>query len=243
MSITLQNGRLGNQIIRNLAVSMIAEKYNLYVKYSSHNIINNLGIRLFVGENNYKKTVLLSDDNYFTILDQIEPLDANVNPNHNFFQTQEITNFLYNYLHTDNIKTQIIDKNPYKDKYRNNNDVHIHIRLTDAVNWNPGIQYYKKALSEINYENAYISTDEKEHSMIKELTNSFPNIKILEYDEVGTIQFASTCKHNILSHGSFSAVIGYLAFYSDIYYPEYESNKIWYGDMFSINGWKKINIH
>ena len=41
-------GRLGNQIIRNLAVSLIAEKHNLYVKYSSYDLINSLGIELFV---------------------------------------------------------------------------------------------------------------------------------------------------------------------------------------------------
>jgi len=45
------------------------------------------------------------------------------------------------------------------------------------------------------------------------------------------------CKNIILSHGSFSAVIGYLGFFSKIYYPEYDLNKIWYGDMFSINNW------
>ena len=32
-STTGNNGRLGNQIIRNLAVSLIAEKYNLQVDY------------------------------------------------------------------------------------------------------------------------------------------------------------------------------------------------------------------
>ena len=64
---------------------------------------------------------------------------------------------------------------------------------------------------------------------------------IIDFGEIHTFQFASTCKHIILSHGSFSAVIGYLSFFSDIYYPEYESNKIWYGDMFSINNWIKCS--
>lgn len=58
-------------------------------------------------------------------------------------------------------------------------------------------------------------------------------------DEIHTIQFASTCKHIVLSHGSFSAVIGYLAFFSNVYYPAY-GDTMWYGDMFSIDGWKKL---
>jgi hypothetical protein len=41
------NGRLGNQIIRNLAVSLIAEKFNLHVDYVNFNLINDLGINLF----------------------------------------------------------------------------------------------------------------------------------------------------------------------------------------------------
>jgi hypothetical protein len=45
-----------------------------------------------------------------------------------------------------------------------------------------------------------------------------------------------------LSHGTFSAMVGYLSFFSNIYYSEYESDKIWYGDIFSIDGWNKINI-
>ena len=50
MTTTIENGRLGNQIIRNLAVSQIASKNNLFVKYSSHEKIQQLGIILFVGD-------------------------------------------------------------------------------------------------------------------------------------------------------------------------------------------------
>ena len=31
-----QNGRLGNQIIRNIALSILAQKYDLYVQYSNY---------------------------------------------------------------------------------------------------------------------------------------------------------------------------------------------------------------
>jgi len=37
----------------------------------------------------------------------------------------------------------------------------------------------------------------------------------------------------------FSYTIGNLAFYSTIFYPKFETNKMWYGDMFSIDGWIK----
>ena len=49
-------------------------------------------------------------------------------------------------------------------------------------------------------------------------------IELLHYNEIDTIQFGSTCKNIILSHGSFSAMIGNLSFYSNIYYPKIDKN-------------------
>jgi hypothetical protein len=239
MTTTKPIGRLGNQIIRNLAVSVIAEKHNLYVEYSSYEIINNLGIKLFCGENKYNNTVMLTDENYFSIFHN-QQLLSNLNPNENFFQTKEISNYLYNHINN-TIKQNIIDNNKFKERYDSNNDLFIHIRLDDATKWNPGINYYLKTISGVNFNKLYISTDTKEHIIINKIKNQYPKTIILNYDEITTINFGSACKHVILSHGSFSAIIGYLSFFSNIYYPEYETNKIWYGDMFSINGWNKIS--
>jgi hypothetical protein len=89
----------------------------------------------------------------------------------------------------------------------------------------------------------YISTDDKKNTIIIELLHLYPSSQLINYDEITTFQFASTCKHIILSHGSFSAVIGYLSFFANIYYPEYELNKMWYGDMFSIDNWIKLSVN
>jgi len=235
------NGRLGNQIIRNLAVSVIAEKHNLKVNYSNKYLINKLGIELFTGINRYRYFQKLTDDNYFKIYNS-DNLNCNLNPNSNYFQTKEITNFLYNYLNTDKIKSNIILKNPYKERYNNNNDLFIHIRLGDVEKFNPGIIYYINAIKNIKFHNLYISSDTVKHNIIIELLQLYPYAELIDYDEITTFQFASTCKNIILSHGSFSAVIGYLAFFSTVYFPEYESDKIWYGDMFSIDNWNKLSI-
>jgi hypothetical protein len=182
--------------------------------------------------------ITLDDNNYFSIYN-CNKLESNLNPNSNFFQTKDITNFLYNYLHKDEIKSNIINKNQFNNRYNENNDLFIHIRLTDIAHYNPGVNYYIKTIKTINFDNLYISSDEPTHAIIQEIIKQYPTSIIIKYDEIKTIQFASTCKHIILSHGSFSAVIGYLSFYSTIHYPEYETNKIWYGDMFSIDGWIK----
>ena len=140
-STTGSNGRFGNQIIRNLAVSLLAKKHNLKVKYCNKGLINKLGIELFSGTNSYNSIQDLTDDNYFKILN-LDKLNYNLNPNKNYFQTKKITNFLYNYVHKDEIKSNIINNNQFKERYTKNNDLFIHIRLTDAARFNPGIKYY-----------------------------------------------------------------------------------------------------
>jgi hypothetical protein len=242
MTHTGNNGRLGNQIIRNLAVSLIAEKYDLYVNYHNNSIIQELGIELFSGSKTYPINQNLNDENYFIILNDTN-LNYNLEPNHSYFQTNKITNIIYEYLQSEKVKTSIMEKNPFVHKYHNNNDLFIHIRLTDVAHYNPGIDYYLNTIEQIPFENLTISTDEADHDIIKRIMSVYPKATLIHYDEVKTLQFGSTHKYIILSHGSFSAILGYISFFSKVYYPEYQENKIWYGDMFSIKNWVKINLH
>lgn len=235
------NGRLCNQIIRNLAVSIVAEKHDLHVRYANNDLIKQLGIDLFCGKNIFKNEMALRDETYFKIYDST-CLDHNLYPDMSFFQTKEIINFVYNYLHTDKIKSNIIEKNPFKDRYNTNNDLFIHVRLTDVERFNPGINYYLNTISKINFENIYIASDDTKHNIIKQILEKYPNAKIIDYNEIETIQFGSTCKNIILSHGTFSSVIGYLAFFSTVNYPEYDIEKHWHGDIFSIDGWIKHTV-
>lgn len=246
---TCECGRFANQAIRNLAVSLVAQKHNLLVKYCSRAKFNELGIHLFSGIQIFNETKLLTGDNlvftgdnpdynYFEILNG-GGLNHNLNPNPHYFQTKDICNLIYNHLHNDH-KVNIINANQFRDRYENNNDCFIHVRLTDAANFNPGFAYYDKVLSSITYSHLYLATDDDKHDIVKQIMDKYPNTTILCYNEVDTIKFGSTCKNIILSHGSFSAFIGYLAFYSSIYYAQYKYN--WHGDMFSIPGWNMIDL-
>ncbi len=235
------NGRLGNQIIRNIAVSLLANKHDLQVKYCNGWLISQLGIDLYSGNNVYDRMELLTDDNYFSVY-RSNSINYGVDPNSNYFQTKEITNFIYKYLHSNGVKSNIMARNPFKERYDKNRDLYVHIRLTDVAVYNPGIEYYMNAIKKIRFDNLYISTDDKYHSIVQTIFSVYPDAQLIDCNEISTFQFASTCKNIILSHGSFSAVIGYLSFYSDVYYPEYEASKIWYGDMFSIENWTKLSV-
>jgi hypothetical protein len=237
MTQTKAVGRFCNQLFRNVAVSLIAEKCNLMVDYCSIDLIRLLGISLYTeGTNKYSDTIPLTDENYMEMYNNTENITNNLDPNNNFFQTKEISQLIYIYLKSQ--KDNFIWANPFKDRYLMNNDVCVHVRLTDAAQYNPGASYYIKTLARISPDNIIIATDEPRHSIIHEIAKAYPQSKILNLDMIKTIQFASTCKNVILSHGSFSAVIGYVSYYSTVYYPKYD--KMWYGDIFSIDGWIKV---
>ena len=244
MSITTErNGRLCNQIIRNLALSILAKKYDLYVEYANYDNINNkLGIELFVGNKKYDKTILINDNNYMDYFNNNIKNDANFNFMRNYFQIEEITNILQNHL-INNMKN-IMDKNPYKERYKNNNDLFLHIRLTDAKQWNVGIDYFIHCINTIKYDNIYIGSDNFNDELIKKIKTLYPSVIFIDKNPIETIQFGSTCKNIILSHGSFSAVIGYLAFFSNVYFKNKESGYYPLGPlgMFKNKGFIPVNL-
>ena len=87
MSVCSGTGRYGNQIIRSLALSIYCERFNLNIKYQNYNNIENLGIKLFIGKKIFRKTLKITDGNYFKYY-------RNKNTNFNvqsfgFFQTKK----------------------------------------------------------------------------------------------------------------------------------------------------------
>ena len=148
---------------------------------------------------------------------------------------------IYYYLHTDIIKKEIIKKNIY---IRENNDVFIHVRATDAEKWNPGYNYYSNVLESLKgqYENIFVSSDDVNCNVVKNLVKNY-NVTIFQNNEINTILFGSSNKYIILSYGSFSAIIGWFSFNSVVYYPTfYKKILVFCGDMFSsIDTWKNID--
>lgn len=234
-------GRFGNQLIRNLVVSFIAEKINLYVEYADYNKYDQLGIPLYVGNNIYQETILLTDENCNDILDN--PPYANLSASY-YYQNEYTSKLIYDFFRKDSIKYSIISKNPYNLRYNNNKDCFVHIRLGDISDsiFNLGLKYYLKAIDIVNdFDYLYIASDSPDHEIINIILDKYKGkSKIFLKDEVETFQFGSTCKNIILSHGTFSSTIGWLAYYSNVYYPAYET-QMWHGDVFSVDpSWYKI---
>ena len=95
---TTKKGRFCNQVIRNLSLSLLAKKYDLYVEYSNFEDINNkLGITLHIGNNKYDKTNKITNTNYMKYLNENIKVDYNLDMMSDYFQTEEITNILQTY--------------------------------------------------------------------------------------------------------------------------------------------------
>ena len=251
MSSTVQTpGRFGNHFIRNMLMHIVAEKYDLMTEYSYWLIIYILGIPLYSGSQVYKENRILDSDVKMEVL--LQEMDSSgfvlqtnlIMQGDIYCQTREMTNRIFKYLRSDRIRSGIIQANPFQSRYENNNDIFVHVRLGDVVDKNPGVAYYENVLKSLEtkgYDHIYLSSDSPYHPICQKIIMRFQNTTCIQIDEIQTIQYASTCKYIVLSHGSFSAIIGYFAFFSKVYYPAYDESNRWYGDMFSVPGFQKVH--
>lgn len=240
--MTGSQGRLCNHIIRAHAANFIAKNSNIKFNYGEYfDKMNQLGIQLFTsGSVTYKIEQHMTDINLMKYLQSNIPIYRNINVNDAYFQTKDFSNYLYKYYHIAENQQSIISSNKFKERYQNNNDVFIHVRLGDVADKNQGFEYYNKALLNLTFENGYIASDDLNHTTCQQLIQKY-NLKIIDYDEVETIMFGSTCKYIILTGGSFSYIIGLFGFFSEVFYLKGFDN--WYpAELFFINSWTEINI-
>ena len=218
-------GRFGNCVIRALACSVFAKKYNLKISYHLQDKISELGDNvLFHGDKIHERTVDINDHSYMNFFNK-----GNVNiKGKGFLQTKEISKLIHEYLISNEVMNSVKSKNKYSSRYNNNNDCFIHIRLGDVSKYTPGFSYYDDILSKLDVDNIYITTDSMYHDIVKKLLNKYSNAQ-LRYtnDLTDTFHFGSTCKHVILSYGTFSAVLGYLSFHSHVYCLRYCKKYAW----------------
>ena len=249
-------GRFGNQLIRNICASILAQKYDLKFQYIFYEQIFNMGIKLFIdGTKTHEKTLEFKDEYFEKFMDNspsettgedVTPETHNINVNTIYLQTPTTAKYIRNFLKEN--ETSIKDHNPFRERYQRNNDTFIHIRLGDLIPLKidfPPIEYYRNTLIKVlknpDYYNGnrYISSDSINHPMCQQLIHEFHMVPVI-LNEIQTIQFASTCSNLILSNGTFSWVIGVLGFNSKVYYPEIINS--WHGNIFIFTDWLQESI-
>jgi len=237
----IHHARFGNLFFINLVVHFICLKNKLKFDYKYYEKFKSLGIDLYIGNQTFTENLILSDENFFIKMTG-EKINKNiVVTNNSWFQTKDYCIFLKEYFSIEKIRGKVIQKNVYKTRYNKNNDVFIHVRLGDVQDkWNNTFEYYNGILEKMSFNNGYISSDTINSEICQKLINKY-HLNIVNEDEVKTVMFASTCNNIVLSGGTFSWLIGFLAFYSNyIYYPIDKKDK-WYGDIFIFEEWIGIS--
>jgi hypothetical protein len=232
-------GRFGNHFFRNIVLHFLVEKYNLSIEYESPEKFEKLGI-IFKNGSIKKRNlpiIHINDNNILNILNENQNISAHdfAIEFYSWFQKKEIALKIYDYFHNNDYnKKMIINANIFKERINNNNDVFIHVRLGDVPHLNPGYAYYDKLLSNIVFDNGYISSDTINDEICKKLIQKY-NLKSLEKNEIETIMFANTCKYLILSQGTFSWMMGIFNYNAEkIYFPKIK--RIWHGDIYVFPG-------
>jgi hypothetical protein len=235
----LHQGRFGNIFFINLYLHFMATKYNLHCSYKHEDLFNKLGMFFYKGKNTYSKNCLVTDSNFLTIFHNTTFEPTNLILKDVWFQTKEFCCLLKTYFNNKTIQNRIIKNNSFKNRYNNNNDLFIHLRLGDVSQKTKSIHsYYEELLDTFHHDKRFISSNNVKDPFFKKLVNKY-NLIVIDYDEIETIMFASTCKHLILSGGTYSWLIGFFAFYAEyIFYPDIKDG--WYGNIFSFSNWIKI---
>lgn len=236
----IHQGRFGNLFFINMFLHFMSIKYNLKCSYKNNHKFKSLGIYLNKGQNIYSRNILVTEQNMLTLLhDCKEPANLIIN-NNVWFQSNEFCLMIKNHFYKNLNKKSIMDNNIHKNRYNNNKDLFVHVRMGDVSDITIDcLNYYEKLLNIEKYDNAYISSDSIEHEFCKKIIKKY-NLIICNMNDVETIMFASTCNKIILSGGTFSWMVGFFAFFAKtIYYPELK--KKWYGDIFRFSDWISIS--
>jgi hypothetical protein len=212
----------------------VARINDLNVIFIKQNEIESLGIELYTtGTKIYKQTYLINDDNIEMILKEPQIVkDMNIRI-HDYMQTPGVARYIRNRILIN--KETIQSKNPYT--YDNNN-VFIHVRLGDVANDSRSkpFDYYDNVLNNLNFDKGYISSDTISDYRCQRLIDKY-KLNVFNSDEIDTIKFGSSCKHIVLSLGTFSWYIGAFSFGSNVYFPKIIQK--WHGDIFVFPEWNE----
>jgi len=250
------SGRFCNRFFRNMMAHILAEKNGLPMNYHDHNKMKALGLDLH--ENGLDKDtnvdpIVINDGNFMKhILDE-NPLPTNIriDPECSYCQTRDFALYMREYFIKHKWFDAVLNRNKFKERYKNNEDIYIHVRLGDVAQFNPGFEYYDLCLSKIieyrdktassqSLKRAFISSDSIHDPLCRQLIEKYGLIE-LSTDEIDTILFASTCRYVVLSNGTFSWLIGFLGVFSQVFYPKiYQLDGFWHGNIFVFPHWTEV---
>lgn len=221
---TLNSGRLGNIFLGNFTLYLLSIKYNAGCFYQKRgDQFQHLGIDFKDDRRKTIKNIVINDEDIKKFFENKISFNKSLNYHieNSYCQDPKIINHIVTYFRDiGNLFCQnIIQKNKFKARYNNNNDLFIHIRagdIFDKIPLFPSLDFYENVISLLKgkYDKIYLSSDNVSHETCVALKEKYPVSLYIE-DVIDTLHFASTCKYIIISSGSFSFLIALFAFFSE----------------------------
>ena len=220
----LASGRLGNRIFQNIAVSLLARKYNLVAAYSMESECRELGLsfwhsgsrRMLLGP-----AVPLTDGLLQELLERPDaaalPGRLWLTPTDSYFQFPWFARFIRDTVLRGEQHALLHAANPWRTRFGANNDTFVHVRLGDTLrllssqSMRSAPEFVRAIGARGPRGRVFIASDSPSHSTVRELIALVPGAELIELSVVQTIQFGATCAHFVLSDGTFSWLIGALA--------------------------------
>lgn len=221
-------GGLGNKLIQHLAALIFSIKHNLKLVSQSSPFEN---FFLNKDEENGRvgnNIVIINDSNFINFFES-NFIESNHYVFDGFFQSKE---FLQTYEY------QIKELLNIHYSKQNENLVFLHYRIGDISDDRRmlPLEYFEEALSNINFNGGYISSDTIDHKFCKILITKY-NLTPIKMSPMETINFGKNFKNIVLSEGTFSWWIGFLSNTNNVICNKREC--FWHGDIF-LDRWKSL---
>ena len=209
----LASGRLGNTLFQHLAVSLLAEKYDLRASYAIEAECAQLGIPLW-REGRGLMTgpeVGLTDELLRALL--TAPAGARLEGTlvvEGFYQFPWFAAHLRDSVFRGPLEELISRANPWRLREGACNDTFVHVRLGDMARKGArGAEAYIAAVGE-PVGRVFVASDSPGHDTVAAILARFGGT-LVELSPVRTIQFGAACGFLVLSDGTFSWAVGVLA--------------------------------
>lgn len=242
ISLTYGNGRYVNNVIRNYAAYQVGLTQEIPVRFGID--VSALG---FSFTSTYPQTTEslpkkdISEEDVINYINEKKNIETSLNFMELYCQEKPVMNHFRLWLISPSIKNSIMTKNTYS--YDNNN-LFVHVRLGDiSISNNDrtvSINYYVDCIEKIQFTKGFISSDSPNHPMIRFLINKY-NLELVRKSEPDTILFGSSCKHIVLSNGSFSWLIGTMGFNSQVWFPQCKPEKQWHPNYYCDPSWHEVS--